>query len=68
MTVLPFASCTATTGCVVQAVPPVPPPGCVVNATCAAAPGENTMFPLVTAVSVTPPDAVAVSVSASDFE
>src|ERR1035437_2923842 len=31
------------------------------------APGENLIFPLVTAVKVTPPDAVAVNVSVSDF-
>ena len=68
VTVLPLASCTVTTGCVAQAVPPVPPPGCVVNASFAAAPAENTMFPLVTAVKVTPPDAVAVSVIASAAE
>jgi len=38
VTVLPPASCTVTTGCVVHAVPPVPPPGCVVKANCAAEP------------------------------
>src|SRR5438477_470 len=38
VTVLPPASCTVTTGCVAQAVPPVPPPGWVVKASLAAAP------------------------------
>ena len=68
VTVLPLASCTVTTGCVAQAVPAVPLLGDVVNASFAATPGENTMFPLVTAVSVTPPDAVAVNVMVSDIE
>src|SRR5258707_7375909 len=36
VTGLPPASSTVTTGCVVHAVPPVPPPGCVVKASCAA--------------------------------
>jgi len=36
--VLPPASCTVTTGCVPNALPPVPAPGWVVNATFAAAP------------------------------
>ena len=35
---VPLASSTVTAGCWAQAVPPVPPPGCVVNANCAAAP------------------------------
>ena len=39
VTVLPAASCTATTGCVAIAVPPTPPLGCVVNASLVAAPG-----------------------------
>src|ERR1039457_4432892 len=68
VTVLPLASCTVTTGCVPQAVPPVPPVVGVVNASFTAAPGANTMFPLVTAVKVTPPDAVAVNVIVSDLE
>ena len=38
VTVLPPASCTVTTGWVVHAVPPVPPPGWVVKASLAAAP------------------------------
>jgi len=38
VTVLPFASSTVTIGCVVQAVPPVPPPGCVVKTTFVAVP------------------------------
>jgi len=38
VTVLPPASCTFTTGCTAQAVPPVPPPGCVVKASWAADP------------------------------
>ena len=41
VTVFPFASSTVTTGCVPQAVPPVPPPGCVVNTTFVAVPGVN---------------------------
>jgi hypothetical protein len=39
VTVLPAASCTVTTGCVAIVVPPVPPLGCVVNASLVAAPG-----------------------------
>ena len=31
VTVLPYASSTVTTGCVVQAVPAAPPPGCIEN-------------------------------------
>jgi hypothetical protein len=38
VTVLPPASWTVTTGCAVHAVPPVPPPGCVVKASLAAVP------------------------------
>ena len=38
VTALPFASWSVTTGWVAQAVPPVPPPGCVVKASFAAAP------------------------------
>jgi hypothetical protein len=69
VTVFPFASSRVTTGCVVQVVPPVPPPGCVVKTNCDAAPGENTMLPLVTGVKlVSPAVAVAVSVIVSDFE
>ena len=39
VTVLPSESSIATTGCVDNAVPPVPFPGCVVNATLVAEPG-----------------------------
>ena len=38
VTVLPAASCSVTAGCVPNADPPVPFPGCVVNASFAAAP------------------------------
>ena len=38
VTVWPFASCTVTTGWVVQAVPPVHPAGVVVNASFVAGP------------------------------
>ena len=38
VTVLPPASCIATTGCAAQTVVAEPPPGCVVNASCVAAP------------------------------
>ena len=38
VTVFPPASWTFTTGCVAHAEPPVPPPGCVVNANFDAAP------------------------------
>ena len=50
VTVLPFASCSVTTGCVVQAVPPVQAAGVVVNANLLAGPavtvtmGELAMF------------------------
>ena len=59
VTVFPPASCTLTTGCVAHAVPPVPPPGCVVNASCAAAP---TVMLNVLDVAVVSPADVAVSV------
>jgi hypothetical protein len=58
VTVFPPASCTVTTGCVVHAVPPVPPPGWVVNANCAAAPTVMLKALLVADVS---PELVAVS-------
>src|ERR1700751_56258 len=37
--VLPWASWIASLGWVAQAIPPVPPPGCWVKPSCAAAPG-----------------------------
>ena len=42
VTVLPSASWIATFGCVIQATPPVPPLGCWVKLSCAAAPGVTT--------------------------
>src|SRR5256885_913640 len=51
VTVLPPASFSVTTGCVAQAVPPVPPPGCVVTATCAGAPAVMLNVPVVAPVS-----------------
>lgn len=57
--VFPPASWTLTTGCVAHAVPPVPPPGCVVNATFAAAP---TVMLNVADVAVVSPADVAVTV------
>src|SRR5437764_481490 len=39
--VLPPASCTGTTGCVVQTAPPVQPLGCVANASFVAEPTET---------------------------
>src|SRR5579862_8504906 len=35
---IPLASSTVTAGCAAHAVPPVPPPGCAVNASLAATP------------------------------
>jgi hypothetical protein len=51
VTVFPPASCTVTTGCVAQAIPPVPPPGCVVNASFAAGPTVMLKAPLVALVN-----------------
>src|ERR1017187_3064505 len=51
VTVLPPASCTVTTGCVVHAVPPVPPVVGVVNASFAAAPSVMLNALLVALVS-----------------
>ena len=59
VTVFPTASRTVTTGCVAHAVPPVPPPGWVVNASCAAAPAA--MLNVLDVAVVSPADA-AVSV------
>jgi hypothetical protein len=59
VTVLPPASCTATTGCVPNAVPPVELDGCVVNATFAALPTEIVSELLTSAVNEA---SVAVSV------
>jgi hypothetical protein len=59
VTVLPLVSSTVTTGCVVQAVPPVPPPGCVVKANLAAAPGLTVNAVLVPVLA----EAVAVIVN-----
>jgi len=50
VTVLPLASSTVTTGCVVQAVPPVHPAGAVVKANCVADPGVMLKPLLVAAV------------------
>src|ERR1019366_5106293 len=64
---LPLASCDCTV--TLNAVPAVPVLGTVVYASFVAAPAENTMLPLVTAVRpVWPAVAVAVSVMVSDFE
>src|SRR3954453_14762621 len=51
VTVFPPASCTMTTGCCDQADPPAPPPGCVVNASFAAAPDVMLNVLLVAPVS-----------------
>ena len=51
VTVLPPASCTATTGWVARAEPPVPVPGCVVNVSWAAAPAAITKLLLVADVN-----------------
>ena len=56
---LPLASCYCTV--TLKAAPSVPVIGTTVKAKCVAGPA-NTMFPLVTGVNVTPPDAVAVNV------
>ena len=53
-TVLPNWSCTVTAGCVPQAVPPVPPPGCVVKANLDAAPATSASAPKLVVPSVTP--------------
>ena len=58
VTVLPPASCTVTTGCWAHADPPVPPPGCVVNASFAAAPTVMLKVLLVAPVRA-PSDAVS---------
>ena len=50
VTVLPYASCTATTGCVPKAEPAVAPDGCVVTASAEAAAGETTNEPASAAV------------------
>src|ERR1039458_1926888 len=44
------------------------PSAAVSTCVCVAVPAENTMFPLVTAVKLAPPDAVAVNVIVSDLE
>jgi len=63
------ASSKATTGWVPNAEPAVLLLGLVVKASFVAAPAENTMFPLVTAVKpVSPAVAVAVNVMVSAFE
>ena len=51
VTVFPSASWIVTFGCVVHATPPVPPPGCCVNANCAAAPAVTLNVLLVALVS-----------------
>jgi hypothetical protein len=43
VTTLPVASYTVTTGCVLHTAPPVPPPGCVVKASFAAAGAGGTV-------------------------
>src|SRR5664280_378326 len=50
VTVLPPASWTVTVGWLVQAVPPVPPPGCAVKASLFAAPTVMLNVPLVAPV------------------
>jgi hypothetical protein len=59
VTVFPPASSTVTTGCVDHAVPPVPPPGCVVKTNCAPVPTVIVVAVLTALVS---PLLVAVSV------
>src|SRR2546430_9343172 len=61
VTVLPPASCRATTGCVAKAAPPALPTGWVVNASCDAAPTAFVNDALTAAVS---DPSVAVSVYA----
>jgi hypothetical protein len=66
VTVLPYWSSTATAGCVGQAIPPVPPPGCWLNASLLADPGLTVsccvalVSPLLAAVMVGVPALVSV--------
>ena len=59
VTVLPWASCTVTTGCVLQWLPAVAPLGCVVKASLVAVP----MVPVAVKVTADVCDAVVVAVS-----
>ena len=63
VTVLPEASCTATTGCVVKLAPLVAPAGAVVKATWVAVPGAKIRAPVVTELVVRP---VVVAVTVND--
>src|SRR5258707_10845681 len=74
VTGLPTASSTVTTGCVAHAVPPVPPPGCVVNTSWVAVPAVIVkgllvalVSPLLVAASVYPLPALRSLQHASDL-